>query len=322
MKRILFVLTIIFITHITIAQNVGIGTTTPNTSAQLDITSVSKGFLMPRMTSAQRTSIASPVAGLMVYDTDRKLFYQYDGSIWRLILNNDFWNRASATSNYIVNLGDSVGVGLTTPTERLDVNGNIRTRNNLIADAALVVGTTAFADGDITTNSDLVINNTTATLQLKSSNINRGYFQLSGNNVRMGTNSGNSTGNLVIRMNGNDRVTIDPSGNIDIDGKITRSAKTGVNSLLPVCYGLVKDDGTVLSGSGNFSVVRTSLGHYTITSNDFSTLAVFIATSATGADWTIAGASSSATTIYVEVRSHSAGNWSDSYFSFLVYKPG
>ncbi|NBU58520.1 MAG: tail fiber domain-containing protein [Betaproteobacteria bacterium] len=48
----------------------GIGTTTPHASALLDITSTTKGFLPPRMTTVQAAAIASPADGLMVYDTD------------------------------------------------------------------------------------------------------------------------------------------------------------------------------------------------------------------------------------------------------------
>ena len=40
--------------------NVGIGTSTPNTSSILDITSTDKGFLIPRMTTSQRDAITSP----------------------------------------------------------------------------------------------------------------------------------------------------------------------------------------------------------------------------------------------------------------------
>jgi hypothetical protein len=38
-------------------------------SAQLQVYSTTKGFLPPRMTSTQKTSISSPAAGLIVYDT-------------------------------------------------------------------------------------------------------------------------------------------------------------------------------------------------------------------------------------------------------------
>lgn len=50
--------------------SVGIGAnTTINNSAILDITSTTQGVLLPRMTTVQKTAIASPAAGLMVYDT-------------------------------------------------------------------------------------------------------------------------------------------------------------------------------------------------------------------------------------------------------------
>lgn len=44
-------------------------TTAPNSSAMLEIVSTSKGFLPPKMTTAQKTAIASPQSGLVVYDT-------------------------------------------------------------------------------------------------------------------------------------------------------------------------------------------------------------------------------------------------------------
>ncbi len=52
------------------AQHVGIGTTNPNASAALDVSSASRGFLPPRMTYSQRNAIANPAAGLMVYCTN------------------------------------------------------------------------------------------------------------------------------------------------------------------------------------------------------------------------------------------------------------
>ena len=67
---------------------VGVGTTSPNASAQLDVTSTTKGFLPPRMTSAERSNIASPTAGLMVYQTDATAgLYYYNGSAWIYIIN-------------------------------------------------------------------------------------------------------------------------------------------------------------------------------------------------------------------------------------------
>ena len=70
-------------TGTTPAGQVSIGINTPATSALLDLTSTTKGFLPPRMTTAQRDAIASPAEGLMVYVTDStKGWYGWNGSAW------------------------------------------------------------------------------------------------------------------------------------------------------------------------------------------------------------------------------------------------
>jgi hypothetical protein len=65
--------------------NVGIGTTSPNAAALLDLTSTTKGFLPPRMTLVQRTAIASPPAGLMIYNTTSNKLNVYNGTAWEVI---------------------------------------------------------------------------------------------------------------------------------------------------------------------------------------------------------------------------------------------
>lgn len=62
--------------------NVGIGTSTPDTSAKVDITSTTQGFLPPRMTTAEKLAIATPAAGLIVYDTSLNQMSYYNGSAW------------------------------------------------------------------------------------------------------------------------------------------------------------------------------------------------------------------------------------------------
>ena len=69
MKKLLLFAALIAVSFTTFAQ-VGIGTTTPNASAALDVTSTTQGFLPPRMTEAQRNAISTPAAGIMVYCTD------------------------------------------------------------------------------------------------------------------------------------------------------------------------------------------------------------------------------------------------------------
>jgi len=83
MKKILLLL--ILCNHLiqSSAQNVGIGTSTPSSSAMLDVSSTTKGTLITRMNSSQRKAITNPELGLLVYDTDKKTVYMFDGSEWR-----------------------------------------------------------------------------------------------------------------------------------------------------------------------------------------------------------------------------------------------
>ncbi len=81
-------ITILFILVSTLIYGqVGIGTTSPDSSSILDITSVQAGLLIPRMTEAQRNAIPTPAEGLMIYQTDvaTKGFYYYDGTAWSRI---------------------------------------------------------------------------------------------------------------------------------------------------------------------------------------------------------------------------------------------
>lgn len=61
---------------------VGIGTTTPNASALLEISSTAKGFLPPRMTTTQRDSITLPATGLVVYNTTTNKLNVREASEW------------------------------------------------------------------------------------------------------------------------------------------------------------------------------------------------------------------------------------------------
>jgi hypothetical protein len=64
--------------------NVGIGVTA-NASAILDVQSTTKGVRMPNMTTTQKNAIASPAAGLMVFDTTLSKLSVYSGAAWQTI---------------------------------------------------------------------------------------------------------------------------------------------------------------------------------------------------------------------------------------------
>ena len=78
---------------------VGVGTSTPDASAALEVASTTKGFLPPRMTATQRAAISSPATGMMVYQTDGTTgLYVYSGSAW--VIQADWYVDPDASTSY------------------------------------------------------------------------------------------------------------------------------------------------------------------------------------------------------------------------------
>jgi hypothetical protein len=96
--------------------------------AALDVVSTNTGVLLPRLTTAQRDSIASGDLhnGLLLYNTDSSVFQFYNGSIW-----NSLGSAGNASGRWLFNNGtqfdttNSVGIGTSdTKGYKLAVNGN------------------------------------------------------------------------------------------------------------------------------------------------------------------------------------------------------
>lgn len=78
-----------------IHAQVGVGTILPNSSSALDVTSTTKGFLLPRMTDSQKMAITSPASGLWVWCTDcgpRGQMQVYNGVKWTNMIGGDALN--------------------------------------------------------------------------------------------------------------------------------------------------------------------------------------------------------------------------------------
>ena len=71
------------------AQQVGIGTNMPDTSAILDIQSTTAGVLIPRMTTTERLAIYAPIQGLMVFDITTNGFWFHNGIVWVSVSNGN-----------------------------------------------------------------------------------------------------------------------------------------------------------------------------------------------------------------------------------------
>ena len=81
MNKLLLITTILGLHSLSFSQ-IAVGTSEPETSAAFEVYSTSKGFLPPRMTQIQLTSISSPVEGLLIYCTDctNKGLYIHSGT--------------------------------------------------------------------------------------------------------------------------------------------------------------------------------------------------------------------------------------------------
>ncbi|MES2285245.1 MAG: hypothetical protein V4547_06110 [Bacteroidota bacterium] len=77
---------------------VGIGTVSPASTSALDITSTTKGLLIPRMTTVQRDAIATPAIGLQIYNIDCKVVDYWSGSCW-ISMSKSLPNPGAITSS-------------------------------------------------------------------------------------------------------------------------------------------------------------------------------------------------------------------------------
>jgi hypothetical protein len=95
----LLLLIVLFPSPIIAQDNVGIGTNTPDASAILEMQSVNKGVLIPRMTAVQRLAIPAPANSLLVYDTDSMcfFFYKQTTATWTSLCTSSSSGLAGAT---------------------------------------------------------------------------------------------------------------------------------------------------------------------------------------------------------------------------------
>lgn len=86
MKKVFLSVAILVSSFAALSQSIAINTNgqSPDPTAVLDLSSDSKGVLIPRLGSFQRAAIASPAEGLLVFDTGTKSFWYYSNG-WKEI---------------------------------------------------------------------------------------------------------------------------------------------------------------------------------------------------------------------------------------------
>jgi hypothetical protein len=111
----------------------------PDASAMLDVKSTDKGMLVPRMYTGQRTMIASPATGLLVYDNDTDGFWFYNGTAWiSLSVPKVISDADGDTKVQVEESGDEDNIRFDvagTERMRIDNNGNLTLVGTLQSEA-------------------------------------------------------------------------------------------------------------------------------------------------------------------------------------------
>jgi hypothetical protein len=184
------------------AQSVAINNdgSLPDNTALLDLKSSTKGVLIPRMTTAERNAISSPVVGLTVFDISTYSFWVFRGDLnggWSELQHtyNNYWT-SDGLHMHSKNTGN-VGIGTNTPASKLtinDINPVFAIMNNGLANS--------FIQGD-------------------------------GANMKIGTSPDNPTGKLALGTKGNDYMFIDPFGRVSIGTSSNFDAEFKLNGVSP-----------------------------------------------------------------------------------------
>ena len=289
-KSILIGLLFLVASTFTQAQ-VGVGTSSPNASAQLDVSSTTKGFLPPRMTTAQRNAISNPATGLIIFNTTSNALNIYFSGAWFQLNSSAITGSiatlvtASPTNNGSLESG-SAASGVNSVVSYTGGNGEshvgqvVSSTDVTGLTATLTAGTFALGEGTLTYN----ITGTPA----------------SDGTASFALNIGGQTGSLTRTVTapapfvcGTSTVTFTYNGNL-----VTYGTVVGANSScwLDRNLGAAQVPASVSDASGYgdlFQWGRLADGHQLRTSTTTSTLsstdapgnALFITTNGGNYDW-------------------------------------
>ncbi len=162
---------------------------TADANAILDLKSFNKGLLIPRSSISSINSMISAKNGTLMFDTTYQRFRVRTENVWRDVVDSRSWTRNTNIVDQVVYTFDSVGIGTSVPLTKLHISGI----NELIR-----LGTSnpqiSFYQGSAAT----------------------GTIYLDANDLKLATYASNNTGKVIIRVNGGDRLTVAPDGNVGI----------------------------------------------------------------------------------------------------------
>jgi hypothetical protein len=254
-------------------------------SSVMDVTSTTKGVLIPRMTTTQMNAISSPANGLLIYNTTSLANYFYNGSVWANVGGAGAGTVTSVTVTPSNGVSGTVANSTTTPAISLTlgaitpttVNGNTITTGT----GTLTVVSTATVTGNNTGNVTLTTTGTSGVATLTGQTLNvpnytytlpnattttlGGVFVGSGLSVSSGTISATNIANSNLTQTAN-RILTQSTFYLDLQSA-TSAAQPNLymeNTNQAGIFGVSMVDNPGLSGNFNiFKIGNTNSAYHT-----------------------------------------------------------
>lgn len=260
--------------------NVGIGTNSPTQKLSINATDPtidfmnagsSKGYLQANGNDMRIGTYVNNTTGNIVFNTkavDRMWIDEagkvgiatstpsgaltIDGSNpWIEMRTSGVYKGYLWASGSDLRLGTSAG----NTTGNLALQTKLLTRLIIDENGKVAIGTTTPSANGIFT-----INDTDPLVQLENNGVGKGFLQVVGNDIKVGTNTSNLTGKFIVRTKGVDRVVVDENGDVSVGNSTTGDMY--INSTAPSIF-LQKNNsirGYVNYSGTNFNLLRSLVG--------------------------------------------------------------
>ncbi len=196
--------------------SVGIGTVAANRNASLELADTDKGFLVNRLTTAQRVALETAAAdgnpidaaqeGLMVYDTDIDALFTWDGTVWSAAEANTDAQELSVATDVLSISGGTATVDLTPYLDNTDAQ-----------ELSVATNVLSISGGTATVDLTPYLDNTDAqALTLDGSN----NLSISGGNSvdLSGLADGIGTDSQTLTLDGANNLSISGGNSVDLSG--------------------------------------------------------------------------------------------------------
>ena len=228
---------------------VGIGTTAPDASSMLDITSANSGLLIPRVTltsTADVTTIASPITSLLVYNSGfaPNGYYYWNGSVWvQLAVTNTNWsltgNGLTSSATNFIGTTDDIDVAFRRNNIRAGFIGNpvgatsttLNVKNTSFGANSLLSPSGAYRNTAIGTN--VMPSNTTGFLNTSIGDQSM-FSNLTGNTnsvIGVGALYSNTSGSENVALGRNALTSANASNNTALGFGSLRQNASGINNV-------------------------------------------------------------------------------------------